>query len=57
MKLFSRYQSAEAVSTLTTAIESVQNDRTIKEDERKECLENLNKMRKAFKKRKEIIII
>ena len=57
MKLFSRYKSEEAVETLLLAIKSVSADSTLEGEDRKACLETLHKMRKAFKKRKQFIIV
>lgn len=57
MKLFSRYKSEEAVETLLLAIKSVSADSTLEGEDRKVCLETLHKMRKAFKKRKQFIIV
>lgn len=57
MKLFSRYRSEEAVETLILAIEAVSKDSSLEGKDRKACLETLHKMRKAFKKRKQFIIV
>jgi len=57
MKLFSRYRSEEAVETLILAIEAVSKDNTLERKDQRACLETLHKMRKAFKKRKQFIIV
>lgn len=57
MKLFSRYRSKEAVDALVLAINAVSKDDALETATRKACLGELHRMRKAFKKRKEIIII
>ena len=57
MKIFSRYKSQEAAEALSLAIAAVSKDSSLTKSDRKVCLDELNKMRKAFKRRKQFIIV